>query len=121
MSKAELSKTGEIMIKYGEGKCYIMEKAKNNIEYANQLREICNDPNGGVLVSGELWLQIADKIQNTKGAEFIRLQDEIIVATDKLEAMQQKHAELVAKVEFYKAKKEAYEYALRCLGGKYGD
>ena len=105
------------------------KSSMTNREYAQEMRKICNEKYQDIAVNGELWLEIIERLEKQdRYDEVVELKKEVESALCRAEGLERQNFILNNEceegqkiVEFQKGKIEAYEYALRCLGGKYGD
>lgn len=108
-----------------------------NKAFSDRMRMIGSDKYDAVQVSNELWIKLADRVENSQIlpndidksrlveiellkkelAEVVRRNEEL---ERKVEMLNQVCDEGGAITEFYRGKNEAYEFAFRCLGGKDG-
>ena len=106
-----------------------VDKPIDNKRQAQAMRSLCSDKERVFEITGELWLEIADRLERQDRFDEIEmLKKELNSATKRAEGMDrhnfvldEKCTEYRTLVDFQKGKIEAYEFALRCIGGKDGN
>ena len=101
----------------------------SNVEFAQNMRDLCASSDDVFEINAELWLEIAERLEKVdRNYENLTLKKDLGRAMNRAEELERKLMFLEEEVNerrelisVQKGKIEAYEFALRCLGGKNGN